>query len=59
MVPPVGRWSLFLSWLPFVGDPLTIVAGLLREPLPLFVLIVLIAKTARYVAVVAITHGWL
>ena len=31
-----GRWSLLLSWLPFIGDPLTIVAGVLREPFPVF-----------------------
>ncbi|TKD38220.1 MAG: DedA family protein, partial [Mesorhizobium sp.] len=28
-----GRWSLLLSWMPFIGDPLTVVAGVLREPL--------------------------
>ena len=53
-----GRWSLLLSWLPFIGDPLTIVAGVLREPLPIFVALVFAAKTARYLAVVAITFGW-
>ena len=53
-----GRWSLLLSWLPFVGDPLTIVAGVLREPFPIFLAIVVIAKTARYFAVVAISFGW-
>jgi membrane protein YqaA with SNARE-associated domain len=26
-----GRWSLLLSWVPVIGDPLTIVAGALRE----------------------------
>ena len=54
-----GRWSLLLSWLPVVGDPLTIVAGVLREPFPVFLLLVAIAKTARYLAVVAITQGWM
>ena len=33
-----GRWSLLLSWLPVIGDPLTIVAGVLREPFPIFLL---------------------
>ena len=42
-----------------VGDPLTIVAGVLREPLPVFLLLVAIAKTSRYLAVVAITQGWM
>jgi len=45
-----GVWSLLLSWVPFVGDPLTVIAGLLRTPLPVFVIIVAIAKTSRYAA---------
>ncbi|QRM34647.1 YqaA family protein [Microvirga sp. VF16] len=53
-----GRWSLLLSWLPFIGDPLTIVAGVLREPLPIFIVIVAVAKTARYFAVAGLTFGW-
>lgn len=53
-----GRWSLLLSWLPFIGDPLTVVAGVLREPFPVFLALVAIAKTARYVAVAAIAFGW-
>ena len=50
-----GRWSLLLSWLPFIGDPITIAAGVLREPLLSFVLIVGFAKAARYILVAAIT----
>ncbi len=45
--------------LPAIGDPLTIAAGVLREPFPIFLLLVAIAKTARYLAVVAITQGWM
>lgn len=52
-----GRWyerygwpTLLLSWAPVVGDPLTVVAGLLRTPFALFVIVVAIAKTARYAA---------
>jgi membrane protein YqaA with SNARE-associated domain len=43
-----GRWTLLLSWLPIVGDPLTLVAGVMREPLPSFLLLVLLAKSTRY-----------
>lgn len=43
-----GRWSLLGSWLPFVGDPLTVVAGVLREPLKIFLPLVLLAKGGRY-----------
>ena len=46
-----GRWSLLLSWLPLIGDPLTLVAGLLREPLPVFLLLVSIGKIGRYLLV--------
>lgn len=53
-----GRWSLLLSWLPLIGDPLTIVAGVLREPFPIFLALVALAKTARYFAVAAVTFGW-
>ena len=53
-----GRWSLLLSWVPVVGDPLTIVAGVLREPLPMFLLLVTIAKVGRYVALAAATLHW-
>lgn len=54
-----GRWSLLLSWVPIIGDPLTLVAGVLRERLVSFVLIVAIAKTARYLVVAGLTLGWL
>ena len=50
-----GKWSLLLSWAPVVGDPLTVVAGLAREPLPVFLLLVTIAKLGRYVVLAAVT----
>ena len=46
-----GRWSLLLSWLPFVGDALTVVAGAMKENLPVFLAIVAIAKTSRYIVI--------
>lgn len=45
-----GRWSLLLSWVPIIGDPITVVAGVMRERLWIFVTLVGIAKTLRYVA---------
>ena len=48
-----GRFSLLLSWAPFIGDPITIVAGVLREPLWSFITLVLIAKCSRYLFVVS------
>lgn len=53
-----GYWSLLASWMPFIGDPLTVAAGLLREPLWRFLLLVAIAKTGRYLVLAAVTLGW-
>ena len=52
-----GRWSLLLSWAPVGGDALTIAAGVLREPLWSFVVLVTIAKTARYIVLATATLG--
>jgi membrane protein YqaA with SNARE-associated domain len=51
-----GVWSLLLSWLP-LGDVLTLVAGTLRTPLWLFVLLVTVAKTGRYLVLGLIVLG--
>ena len=54
-----GRWSLLLSWVPFIGDPLTLAAGVLREPFPSFIGIVTLAKLGRYLVLAAVTlHGF-
>ena len=53
-----GRWSLLLSWAPFIGGPLTVVAGVLREPFASFCPIVLIAKLGRYLVVAGIALQW-
>ncbi|MER9714142.1 DedA family protein [Mesorhizobium sp. M0174] len=50
-----GKWSLLLSWLPVVGDPLTVVAGVLREPFRVFLLLVTAAKAGRYLVLAAVT----
>ncbi len=47
-----GVWSLLLSWVPVIGDPLTVIAGVLRTPLVIFLPIVAVAKTARYAAII-------
>ncbi len=53
-----GRWSLLLSWAPVIGDPLTMIAGVLREPLWSFLIIVTLAKFARYLVVAAVALSW-
>lgn len=52
-----GHWSLLLSWAPIIGDPLTVVAGIMREPLWRFALLVSIAKAGRYLVLAALTLG--
>ena len=46
-----GSWSLLLSWVPVLGDPLCLVAGALRVPWLRFASLVLAGKLARYTAV--------
>lgn len=52
-----GIWSLLFAWLPVVGDSLTIVAGLLRTPLVLFLPLVALGKFGRYAAIVWLAGG--
>ena len=46
-----GRWSLLFAWVPIIGDPLTLVAGLLRVKFIEFLILVSIGKVSRYVAI--------
>lgn len=48
-----GTWTLLLSWVPVIGDPLTLAAGVLRERFWVFALIVTLAKTGRYLVIAA------
>ena len=52
-----GRWSLLLSWVPFIGDPITVAAGLMKEKFSVFLVLVSIAKTGRYVAIAWLVAG--
>ncbi len=47
-----GQWTLLLSWAPFIGDPITVIAGIFKVPIKTFVLIVALAKTTRYILIV-------
>ncbi|WP_018605905.1 YqaA family protein [Uliginosibacterium gangwonense] len=53
-----GIWCLLLAWLPIIGDPLTLVAGVLRVRFLPFLSLVLLGKTTRYLVIAALT-GWL
>jgi membrane protein YqaA with SNARE-associated domain len=57
-----GRFGyplLLLSWLPVIGDPITLAAGVLRARLLPFILLVLVGKAARYAVVAGAVAGGL
>lgn len=49
-----GSWILLLSWAPVIGDPITLVAGVLKEKFNRFLILVTIAKAARYLIIAAV-----
>jgi len=44
----LGKWSLLFAWVPVIGDPLTLAAGLLRVKFIEFLILVSIGKVSRY-----------
>ena len=48
-----GLWSLLFAWVPIIGDPLTVIAGILRVRLLWFLILVTIGKSLRYLV---LTH---
>ena len=49
-----GVWSLLLAWMPLLGDALTFVAGIFRANIWLFLVLVTIGKSLRYIMVVLV-----
>lgn len=47
-----GAVTLLLSWVPIIGDPLTLLAGMMRLSFPVFLCLVSLAKIVRYLVVV-------
>lgn len=43
-----GLWSLLFAWVPVVGDPLTLIAGVMRISFWKFVALVALGKAVRY-----------
>lgn len=50
-----GVLSLFFAWVPIIGDPLTVMAGILRIRLLWFVILVTAGKLTRYIVISYIT----
>lgn len=46
-----GMFSLFFAWVPIIGDPLTVIAGVLRVRLLWFLILVTAGKFLRYVVI--------
>lgn len=46
-----GGWALALSWLPVIGDPLTVAAGVARVRLGVVAVVVPALRFARYAAI--------
>lgn len=53
-----GFWTLLLAWLPVGGDALTLIAGIMKVRLWLFLVLVGIGKGLRYVSVVYFSALW-
>jgi membrane protein YqaA with SNARE-associated domain len=54
-----GEASLLLSWVPVIGDPLTVLAGVMRLAWWRALLWIVLAKGARYGLLIALAHQWL
>ena len=52
-----GVWSLLLSWMPIIGDPLCLAGGILRVDFTRFSLLVFTGKLVRYAVVSWLTLG--
>ncbi|MEX0296681.1 YqaA family protein [Pseudomonas putida] len=52
-----GYWSLLLSWVPVIGDPITLVAGVMRGLLWRFILLATLAKGGRYLLLTLLVLG--
>lgn len=54
-----GVWSLLFAWLPVVGDPLTLVAGILKVRFGIFLFLVAIGKGARYAVLIYLASRYI
>jgi len=51
-----GSWSLLLSWLPIIGDPLCLLAGIFKIGFIRFSLLVFSGKFCRYATLAMLTR---
>lgn len=53
-----GGYSLLLSWMPIIGDPLTFIAGILKYDFKKFLFFVSLAKFGRYLFLILIWENF-
>lgn len=51
-----GSYTLLLSWMPLIGDPLTFIAGILKYNFKKFLVLVFIAKFIRYAFIIYLVY---
>jgi membrane protein YqaA with SNARE-associated domain len=49
-----GQGVVLLAWVPIIGDPITVAAGMMRMRFLPFVILVSLSKTLRYMAVLGL-----
>ena len=54
-----GFWTLLLAWMPIGGDALTLIAGIMKVRLWLFILLVGTGKALRYISVIYFSMQWI
>ena len=54
-----GFWTLLLAWMPIGGDALTLIAGIMKVKIWLFILLVATGKALRYISVVFFSYLWI
>ena len=47
-----GPFALLLSWAPYIGDPITFFAGIIKYDIKKFIILVSIAKSVRYILII-------
>ncbi len=51
-----GIWSLLLAWVPIIGDPITLLSGILKVRFSIFIFLVSISKISRYVFIIYLSN---
>lgn len=49
-----GQWAVLLAWVPIIGDPITVAAGVMRMGFGRFIMLVSLSKTLRYAALLGL-----